>query len=174
LARAGASNGVGDTNTVHTDLVYGAVDREEVDKVTAKRILTRETNLETLRLDELNDLDGSLQLVGGSADDNVDTIDTSLDGQAGVIHVAAHVSQDLGLETELADGLAVPTGLFAVFQARQLDVVDAEVIESLGNLDLSLGVEEGVGKLLALTESGLDCGRKVRHGRHQGRGRGWP
>jgi hypothetical protein len=39
----------------------------------------------------------------------------------------------------------------------ELDVVDAEVVESLGNLDLGLGIEEGVRELLALTEGGLDC-----------------
>lgn len=39
----------------------------------------------------------------------------------------------------------------------KLDVVDAKVVESLGNLDLGLGIEEGVCELLALTEGRLDC-----------------
>ena len=35
-------------------------------------------------------------------------------------------------------------------------VVHTEVIESLGNLNLLLGVEEGVGELLTLTQSRLN------------------
>lgn len=35
-------------------------------------------------------------------------------------------------------------------------IVDTEVIEGLGDLNLLLGVEEGVGELLTLTESTLD------------------
>jgi hypothetical protein len=38
-------DGVGDTNSVHADLVDGTVDGEEVDKVTAERVLGRETYL---------------------------------------------------------------------------------------------------------------------------------
>lgn len=35
-------------------------------------------------------------------------------------------------------------------------VVDAEIVQGLGNLNLLLGVEEGVGELLALAQSALD------------------
>lgn len=35
-------------------------------------------------------------------------------------------------------------------------VVNTEIIESPGNLDLLLGVKEGVGELLTLTQSALD------------------
>lgn len=45
--------------------------------------------------------------VGRGANDDVKTIDTSLHGQTGIVHVAADVGQDLGLEAELADGLAI-------------------------------------------------------------------
>ena len=38
-------NGVSNTDSVHTDLVDGAVDSEEIDKITAERILRGETNL---------------------------------------------------------------------------------------------------------------------------------
>lgn len=48
-----------------------------------------------------------LAKVCGCANDDIETIDTSLHSQAGIVHVAADVGQDLGLEAELADGLAI-------------------------------------------------------------------
>lgn len=60
------------------------------------------------------------------------------------------------LEAELADRLAVAARLLRSSGRGQLDVVDAEVIESLGDLDLGLGVEEGVGELLAFSQGALD------------------
>lgn len=64
LTRVGASDSVGDSNTVDTDLVDGAVDGEEVDEVGAEGILGREANLDSLGLDKLDDLDGRLDDVG--------------------------------------------------------------------------------------------------------------
>jgi len=43
------------------------------------------------------------------ADNDINTVDTSLNSNLDIVHVAADVSQDLGLEAELADGLAVKT-----------------------------------------------------------------
>ena len=43
-----------------------------------------------------------------------------------------------------------PPGLLRRGGARELDVLDAERIERLGDGNLGLGVEEGVGELLAL------------------------
>src|SRR3569833_616674 len=90
------------------------------------------------------------------ADHDIKAITSRLHGQTGVVHVAANMSQDLGLEAELADSLAVLSRLLRGGGGRELDVVDTEIIESLGDLDLGLGIEEGVGKLLALAERGLD------------------
>lgn len=45
--------------------------------------------------------------VRGRANDNVEAINTSFHSQAGIVHVATDVGQNLGLEAELADGLAV-------------------------------------------------------------------
>lgn len=70
--------------------------------------------------------------------------------------MAADVSQDLGLEAELADGLAILAGLLRGSGRGKLNVVDTKVVEGLGNLDLGLGVEEGVGELLALSQGGLN------------------
>ena len=66
------------------------------------------------------------------------------------------MSEDLGLETEVADGLAVEAGLLTGSGRGEFDVVDAEVVQGLGDANLGLGVEEGVGELLALAEGGLD------------------
>jgi len=153
---------------VHTDLVDGAVDGEEIDKVAAERVLGGETDLLALRLDVLDDLDSSvldvcdvlavavLHQVAAGANDDVDTVNTGRDGQLGVVHVASYVGEDLSLEAELADLLAVEARLLTGGGRGELDVVDTEFVEGLGNLDLSCGVEEGVGELLALAEGGLD------------------
>ena len=73
-----------------------------------------------------------------------------LDGDASIIHVAADVRDDLCLQTELADCLAVAAALLGRCGRRQLDAVDTKVVKRLGNTDLGLGVEERVGELLAL------------------------
>ena len=62
--------------------------------------------------------------------------------------MATDVGEDLGLETELADSLAVRTRLFAGGRRRELDVLDTERIKSFGDGDLGLGVKESVGELL--------------------------
>jgi hypothetical protein len=77
---------------------------------------------------------------------------TSFDGDPGIVHVAADVGEDLGLESELADGLAVCAGLLRGGGGGEFNVLDPKGIEGLGDRDFSLGVEEGVGKLLALLQ----------------------
>lgn len=83
--------------------------------------------------------------------------------------MATNVGEDLGLEAELANGLAVcterdgertrPMGgevlrtrarLLRCRGARELDVLYTEGIEGLGDGDFGLGVKERVGELLAL------------------------
>jgi hypothetical protein len=59
LARVGTSDSVGHTDSVDTDLVYGAVDGEQVDKLGSERVFRRETDLDALGLDKLDDLDGA-------------------------------------------------------------------------------------------------------------------
>lgn len=87
---------------------------------------------------------------GGCANDDIDTVDTSLDGDAGIVHVATNVGEDLGTETELADGLAVETRLLRGSGGGKLNILDTKGIEGLGNSDLGLGVEEGIGELFTL------------------------
>lgn len=83
LAGRGATDGVGNTDTVDTDLVDRRVDGEEVNEVRTERVLRRETDLNALGLDELDDFDGGvldvghiltvrvLTEVGGSTNDNI-------------------------------------------------------------------------------------------------------
>jgi hypothetical protein len=59
LTRVRATDSVGDTNSVDANLVDSAVDREEVGELGAERVLGRETDLDTLGLDELDDFDGA-------------------------------------------------------------------------------------------------------------------
>lgn len=70
--------------------------------------------------------------------------------------MAADVGEDLCVEAELADGLAVGAGLLGGGGGGELDVVDAEVVKGAGDLDLGLGVEEGVGELFSFAQGGLD------------------
>jgi hypothetical protein len=66
------------------------------------------------------------------------------------------VRQNLGLQTEVADSLAVFVRLGRRDRACKLDIIDAKIIEHGCDLDLVLGGEEGVGELLALSQSALD------------------
>lgn len=75
---------------------------------------------------------------------------TSLDSNPGVVHVASDVGEDLALEAHLADLDAVLATLLGGGRRRELDVLDAKVGERLGDLHLCLGIEKGIGELLAL------------------------
>jgi hypothetical protein len=106
LSRVRTTDGIGDTDSIQTDLVDGSVDGQEVDELGSERVLGREPDLDALGLDKLDNLDG---LLGDPShvlavrvfteerrgtDDDVDTIDTGLDGESGVVHVTSDVSQD--------------------------------------------------------------------------------
>lgn len=88
---------------------------------------------------------------------NVKTVDTRLHGDAGVVHMAADVSENFGFEPELAYGFAILPRLLRGGWGRQLDVVHAKVVQGFGDSDLGLRVEESVRKLLALAKGRLDC-----------------
>lgn len=75
---------------------------------------------------------------------------TGLDGDASIVHVAADVGEDLGLEAKVTDGLAVDARLLGGSGGGELDVLYTKGIECLGDGDLRLGVEEGIGELFAL------------------------
>ena len=64
--------------------------------------------------------------------------------------MAANMGEDLGAESELADGLAIKTRLLRCSGRCQLNVFDTKGIQCLGNSDLGLGVEESVCKLFSL------------------------
>lgn len=55
LSGVGASDGVGDSNSVDSDLVDSSVQVEEVDQVRSERVLGRESDLDTLGLDKVDD-----------------------------------------------------------------------------------------------------------------------
>ena len=88
LSRVGASDGVGDTNTVDSNLVDRSVDAQEVDQIGSERIFGRESDFNSLGLDEFDDFDGGLDDVGNvlsmrelseerrSTNNDVDSINT--------------------------------------------------------------------------------------------------
>lgn len=55
LTRVGASHGISDSDSVHSNLVDGSVEVKEVDQVGSEGVLRRESNLNTLGLDEVDD-----------------------------------------------------------------------------------------------------------------------
>lgn len=55
LSRVGASDSVGDSDSVHSNLVDGSVEVEEIDEVGSEGILRGESDLDTLGLDEVDD-----------------------------------------------------------------------------------------------------------------------
>jgi len=88
LTRVGASHSIGDSHPVDTDLIDSLVNREQVDQVRTERIFRRESNLDSLGLDEVDDFDGRFGDIGhilsvgefteegGRSDDDVNTINT--------------------------------------------------------------------------------------------------
>lgn len=48
------------TDSVDANLVDGGVEAEKIDKVGSERVFGRESDLETLGLDELNDFNGGV------------------------------------------------------------------------------------------------------------------
>lgn len=64
LARASAADGIGDTNTVDTNLIDGRVDGEEIDEVAAEGILGGESDFQALGLDKLDNFNGRILDVG--------------------------------------------------------------------------------------------------------------
>jgi len=90
------------------------------------------------------------------ANDDIDTVDTSLNSDFDIVHVTSDVSQDLGLEAELADSNAVQARLLTRARAGKLNAVNSELVKGFGDSDLGLGVEVGVGELLALSQCRLN------------------
>lgn len=99
---------------------------------------------------------GVLPEVLAGANNDINTVNTGLNSNPDIVHVTSDVSQDLSLQAKLADSLAILAGLLTGARAGELDAVNTEVIEGLGDLDLGLGVEVGVGELLTLTQGRLD------------------
>jgi hypothetical protein len=64
LTGGSTANGVGNTDTVHTNLVHSGVDGQKVNQVGTERVLAGETDLNALRLDELNNFNGGVLDVG--------------------------------------------------------------------------------------------------------------
>lgn len=94
--------------------------------------------------------------VAGGSNNDIESVNARLDGDSRIVHVAADVSENLGLETELADSFTVPSRLFAGGGRRHLNVVDTKLIQRFRDFDLGLEVEVGIGELLAFAEGAFN------------------
>lgn len=83
---------------------------------------------------------------GGGANNDVNAIDASLDRDFGIGHITADMSEDLGLETELADGFTVLARLLTGGWGGEFDVVGAKLVQSPCDFNLFGGVEVGIGE----------------------------
>ena len=64
LPRTGTAHRVGDAHPVDSDLIHDRVDGQKIDQIGPKRVFARESNLDPLGLDEVDDLDGGVGDVG--------------------------------------------------------------------------------------------------------------
>ena len=177
-SRRGDAYGVRHTDAVHAHSVHRGVDLEEVTLGRTEAVLAREPDLHAVVLDELDDrarladdvVDTlavrELTQVRRGAEQNVDARDTGLHRDARVVHVTAHVREHLRSEPQAGDDLQVLAGLRGRDGRRELDVLDAEFVEHLGDLYLLGGREMRVGELLALAERRVDDREALDRHRH--------
>lgn len=78
---------------------------------------------------------------------------SSLDCDSGIIHVTSDVGENLGLKSQLTNGLAILETLWGSSRAGEFDIVDTEVIEGLGDFDLLFSGEECGCELLTLAKT---------------------
>lgn len=95
------------------------------------------------------------QETGGSKE-NINTGDTGLYGEFGVVHVAPGVGEGFGAKAQVGDGLAVGSALGRSSRASELNILHTKVVQHLRDLNLLLGSVEGIHKLLSLAEGRLD------------------
>lgn len=93
---------------------------------------------------------------GTRSNDHIHTIHTSLYRNLDVRHCTSRMCKNLGLETELADSLAIEPALLTRTWVCELNAVDTKSIQGLGNSDLGLGIKVGIGELFTLSQGRLD------------------
>ncbi len=164
LQRIGDAHGVGDADAIDADLVDRAIDRQQVDQVAAEAVLAAEAHFQPTALDELDHflrrfddvLDvfavRKLAQIAAGAEHDVDAVDAGVHRHARVAHVTAHVGENLGVEAKAGDTLDVGAALGAGGGRCELQVLHAKRVQKFGDLHLLVGVEEGVGELLALSQ----------------------
>ena len=164
LVRRGDPDGVGQPDPLRVEPVDRLVDAQQVTRFRSKRVLAAEANLQSLRLDVAHDFGTGLDdLVnrlaarerphgGRGAEQDVDAVGAGVDREPGVIEVTAHVGEHLGSQGPRRDGPQVGFGLGRGTGRRQLEVLNAELVEHLRDRDLLQGREVGRGELLAFPQ----------------------
>lgn len=88
-----------------------------------------------------------LHQLRGRPNDYIKAIDSCFYCNACVIHMTPNMSEDFGLEPQIANDFAVLARLLRGCGGSELDIFDSEAIQCFSYLDLGLGIEECIGKL---------------------------
>src|SRR2546430_6877075 len=119
LPRRRDSDGVGDADAVHAHPIDGCIDLQEITLSRAEAVLAREADLLAVVADEgdhlasvLDDLVDALPVAELAEErrrpeEDVDAVDAGLDRAARVVHMTAHVRQDLRSERKRRNRPAV-------------------------------------------------------------------
>ena len=90
------------------------------------------------------------QITAGAKED-VDTVDSGVHSQTGIVQVAARVSEKLCAQSQPCYARAVGPALRAGSRRGQLQVFDTERVEQASDFVLLPAVEKCIGKLLTLS-----------------------
>ncbi len=123
LPGRGHADRVSDTDPIHADGVHGLVDAKQILRVAPKRVFGAETHFHSLIAHVGHDLQGyvddlldilpvaKLAQHRRGADHYIYAIHAGVEGSRCVVHPAADVGNDFGLEANLGNGHHIPEAL---------------------------------------------------------------
>ena len=91
-----------------------------------------------------------LHQLRGCPNDYIQAIDPRFYCDACIVHVTPNVSEDFGLEPQIANDFAILARLLRGRRRSELDVFNSKSIQRFGYFDLGLRIEECIGKLQEL------------------------
>ncbi len=173
LARRGDADSVRDAHPIDAERIDGCVDAQEIGLVASKGILTAEADLNSLAPNVRNNLSGRLDDVlevfavtelaenGRGAEENVDAGDTGIHRDFRVLHGAAGVSEYLEPQVEPGDNLGISIRAGRRGGRRELEILDAKIVECERDLNLLAGREARLCELLPFPQGRIDKGKLV-------------
>ena len=123
LTGGGHAHGVGQSDPVHAEFVHSLVDPEQILFLASKSVFAGKPDLAARLLDKVDhhssacdDLVDCLAMaetaqVGGGSEEDVHPVHPRGHRLARIVHVAARVGQDLAVQAQAGNGLAVFKGL---------------------------------------------------------------